>query len=95
MPPSKHGVHKNPFLGWNPPAGDSAWAREEADRRGVPLSTILTEALQEYRAKHRAPAPAATPRSGTTARKPPAVALRPAHAPNCKCLTCRPKESKR
>ena len=55
---TKHGVHKNPFLGWNPPAGDSAWARAEADRRGVKLSTILTEALSEYRAKHQSEAAA-------------------------------------
>lgn len=47
------GVHKNPFLGWNPPAEDSAWARAEAERRGVALSTVLTEALSEYRAKHQ------------------------------------------
>lgn len=54
------GVHKNPFLGWNPPAEDSAWAREEAERRGGrgALSTILTEALREYRAKHSAKHPA-------------------------------------
>lgn len=42
--------HKNPFLGWNPPAEDSAWARAEAERRGVPLARILDEALSHYRA---------------------------------------------
>jgi hypothetical protein len=44
--PSKH---KTPLLGWHPPAGLSAWARAEAARRGVPLSVILTEALEQYR----------------------------------------------
>jgi len=57
------GVHNNPFLGWNPPAGDSAWAREEAARRGVKLSTILTEALGEYRAKHQGGSPVSPPRA--------------------------------
>lgn len=41
--------HRNPHLGWNPPAGLSGWARAEAERRGVPLSVILTEALAEKR----------------------------------------------
>ena len=56
------GVHKNPMLGWNPPAELSAWAREEAGRRSVALSTILTEALSEYRAKHQG-APVTPPRA--------------------------------
>ena len=42
--------HKNPMLGWRPPAELSAWARAEAERRGVPLKVILDEALAEYRA---------------------------------------------
>jgi hypothetical protein len=33
------------------PAELAAWARAEADRRGVNLSDILTEALSDYRAK--------------------------------------------
>ena len=37
--------HKTPMLGWHPPAELSAWARAEAERRGVALSVILTEAL--------------------------------------------------
>jgi hypothetical protein len=41
--------HKNPMLGWHPPAGLSAWARAEAERRGVPLRVILDEALEAYR----------------------------------------------
>jgi hypothetical protein len=45
--PGKHNV---PMLGWYPPAGLSAWIRGEAERRDVPLSVILTEALSEYRA---------------------------------------------
>jgi hypothetical protein len=42
-------VHKNPFVGWHPPAEDSAWARAEAARRGVALKVVLDEALSEYR----------------------------------------------
>jgi hypothetical protein len=50
--------HKNPMLGWRPPAELSAWARAEAKRRGVDLKVILDEALAEYRAKvTREPAP--------------------------------------
>jgi hypothetical protein len=41
--------HKNPMLGWRPPAELSAWARAEAERRDVLLSSILTEALSSYR----------------------------------------------
>lgn len=44
------GRNKNPLLGWHPPAGLAAWARDEAERRGVTLSDILTEALAAYRA---------------------------------------------
>lgn len=44
--------HKNPMLGWRPPAELSAWARAESERREVDLSVVLTEALSEYRAKH-------------------------------------------
>ncbi len=42
--------HKNPMLGWRPPAELSAWARAEARRRGVDLKVILDEALAAYRA---------------------------------------------
>jgi len=45
-------VHKNPMLGWRPPAELSAWARAEAERREVDLSVVLTEALAEYRDRH-------------------------------------------
>jgi hypothetical protein len=41
--------HKNPLLGWRPPAKLSAWARAEAERRGVKVGVILTEALEAYR----------------------------------------------
>lgn len=41
--------HKNPLLGWRPPAELSAWARAEAERRGVNVGVILTEALESYR----------------------------------------------
>lgn len=46
--------HKNPMLGWHPPAGLSAWVRAEAERRDVPLKVILDEALAEYRARREA-----------------------------------------
>jgi hypothetical protein len=45
------GRNKNPLLGWHPPAELSAWVRAEAERRGVPLSVILTEAVEAYRAQ--------------------------------------------
>jgi hypothetical protein len=45
MSPSKH---KTPLLGWHPPAELSAWVRAEAQRRGVKLSDLLTEALERY-----------------------------------------------
>jgi hypothetical protein len=41
--------HANPLLGWHPPAELSAWARAEAQRRGISLSVVLTEALAAYR----------------------------------------------
>jgi len=41
--------HKTPLLGWHPPAELSAWARAEAESRGVPLSDILTAALEAHR----------------------------------------------
>ena len=41
--------HKNPMLGWRPPAELSAWVRAEAERRGVALKVILDEALTAYR----------------------------------------------
>ena len=44
------GKNKHPFLGWHPPTELGAWARAEADRRGVFLSVILTEALSNLRA---------------------------------------------
>ena len=45
--------HKSPMLGWHPPAELSAWARAEAERRGVPLKVILDEALEAHRAASR------------------------------------------
>jgi hypothetical protein len=42
--------HKNPTLCWHPPAELSAWARAEAERRGVHLKVILDGALEAYRA---------------------------------------------
>jgi hypothetical protein len=42
--------HRNPTLCWHPPAELSAWARAEAERRGVHLKVILDEALEAYRA---------------------------------------------
>jgi len=44
--PSKH---KAPLLGWHPPAELSAWVRDEAARRGVPLSRVLNAAIEAYR----------------------------------------------
>ena len=41
--------HRNPTVCWHPPAELSAWARAEAERRGVPLKVILDEALARYR----------------------------------------------
>jgi hypothetical protein len=42
--------HRNPTLCWHPPAELGAWARAEAERRGVHLKVILDEALEAYRA---------------------------------------------
>ncbi len=44
------GKNKNPLLGWHPPAELAAWARDEAERRGVTLTALLNEALSAYRA---------------------------------------------
>ena len=41
--------HKAPGLSWHPPGELGAWARTEAQRRGVRLSALLTEALTAYR----------------------------------------------
>jgi hypothetical protein len=46
--------HKNPMLGWHPPAELSGWVRAEAERRGVPYGEILTEAVEGYRRKQEA-----------------------------------------
>jgi hypothetical protein len=43
------GKNLNPMLGWHPPAELSAWVRAEALRRGVPISTVLNEAITEKR----------------------------------------------
>jgi len=43
------GKNKTPLLGWHPPAGLSAWVRDEAARREVTLAVILNEALEAYR----------------------------------------------
>jgi hypothetical protein len=53
------------YLGWWASVGLGAWARAEAERRGVALSDILTEALSEYRRKHEAgePSPAHSERT--------------------------------
>ena len=51
--------HKNPMLGWRPPAELSAWARAEAKRREVDLKVVLDEALSEYRARRLITAAAA------------------------------------
>jgi hypothetical protein len=84
---SRHGVHNNPFLGWNAPAEDVAWLEAEVERlgggRGV-KSALLTEGLRLLRAK----------RSGA---KHPVPALpvvedeprRTRHALTCKCGICK------
>jgi hypothetical protein len=44
------GRNKTPLLGWHPKSAElAAWARAEANRRGVPLARILDEALEAYR----------------------------------------------
>jgi hypothetical protein len=40
--------HKSPLLGWHPPAGQAARVRAEADRRGVKLSVVLNEMLNDW-----------------------------------------------
>jgi hypothetical protein len=37
--------HKTPLLGWHAPAELAAWVRAEAERRGVPITVILNEAI--------------------------------------------------
>jgi hypothetical protein len=49
--------HKTPLLGWHPPAELAEWVRTEAQRRDVPLSVILTEALSDYRNKQESEKP--------------------------------------
>ena len=44
------GQNKHPLIGGHVPSELGAWARAEAERRNVPLVTILTEALEAYRA---------------------------------------------
>jgi hypothetical protein len=55
------GKHANPVLGWHCPAGLRAWVEDEADRRSVTLSVILTEALSEYRSLRTPPEDRAGP----------------------------------
>jgi len=40
--------HKHGGLSWHPPGELSTWVRAEAERRGVPISTILNEALEAH-----------------------------------------------
>jgi hypothetical protein len=51
-------IHKTPLLGWHPPAELSAWVRAEAGRRGVPISSVLNEAVAAYRDRKNAGPPA-------------------------------------
>jgi hypothetical protein len=44
------GKNKTPLLGWHPPAGLGEWVRAEAKRRGAPISEVLNEAVEAYRA---------------------------------------------
>jgi hypothetical protein len=58
------GKNKTKLLGWHPAsAGDSAWVRAEAERRGGrakgALARLLDEALADLRAKHEQAAPVA------------------------------------
>jgi hypothetical protein len=47
--PSKH---RSPLLGWHPnPPELAEWVRGKAERRGVPLSTILNEIVQAAKDK--------------------------------------------
>jgi hypothetical protein len=42
--------HKVKALSWHPESAElAAWARSEAERRGVALKVILDEALTRYR----------------------------------------------
>jgi hypothetical protein len=41
------GKNLNPMLGWHPPPELAAWVRAEAQRRNVPLSTVLNEAITQ------------------------------------------------
>jgi hypothetical protein len=41
------GKNLNPMLGWHPPAELAAWVRAEAQRRNVPLSVVLNEAITQ------------------------------------------------
>jgi hypothetical protein len=43
------GKNRNPMLGWHPPAELSAWVRDEAQRRGVTVSTVLNEGMGTLR----------------------------------------------
>lgn len=49
------GKNKTPLLGWHPPAELQAWVRAEAQRRSVPLSVILNEAVEAYRMERERP----------------------------------------
>jgi hypothetical protein len=42
------GKNKTPLLGWHPPAELSARVRSLAQRRSVPISVILNEAVTAY-----------------------------------------------
>jgi len=52
--------HKTKSVSWHPPGDLGPRARAEAERRGVALSDVLTEALAEHLSKHEAgePSPA-------------------------------------
>lgn len=43
--------HRTPLVGWRPPAELADWARAESEREGRRLGDLLTEALEEYRAR--------------------------------------------
>lgn len=45
--------HRSPLVGWHPPADLAEWARSHAEQQGKRLSHVLTEALEEYRERHR------------------------------------------
>jgi len=48
----KRGRNRHPLVGWHPPAELADWARAQAAQQGRRLSDLLTEALDEYRARH-------------------------------------------